>query len=81
MKRNLMNELKEGMDALAEKKQQEKKRVYIVFKDEYDVDRKFVDVLFTRQAAEDYVSGFTYRHKYYIEEYEETDNGRSKEIY
>ena len=80
MKRNLMDELKEGLESLAEDRKV-KRRVYIVFKDEYEVDRQFVDVLFTKEAAENYISGFTYRHKYFIEEYEETDNGRSKEIY
>lgn len=60
---------------------EEKKRVYILLKDEYDANRQFIDVFFSKEAAEDYISGCKYPHKYSIEVFEETDNGRSKEIY
>ena len=60
---------------------EEKKRVYIMFKDDYYENRQFVDVFFSKEAAEDYISGCKYPHKCSIEVFEETDNGRSKEIY
>ena len=75
-----MNELKEGIDALAEKRQQEKKRVYILFYDGYD-QRQFIDVFFTEDAARNYISRKSRPSSYEIEIFEETDNGRSKEIY
>ena len=107
-----MNELKEGMDALkekrnmerdrlderlgknrervdqeelfaphmAEKRHQEKKRVYLVFFDGYD-SRQFIDVFFTEDAARTYISRKSRANSYVIEVFEETDNGRSKEIY
>ena len=81
MKRNLMNELTEGIDALAEKRQQEKKRVYIVFVDGYNQNRNFCDVFFTEDAARQYISKRTRPRSYDIEVFEETDNGGSKEIY
>ena len=80
MKRNLMNELKESMDALKEKRRQEKKRVYLVFFDGYD-SREFIDVFFTEGAARNYISRKSRSDSYEIEVFEETDNGRSKEIY
>ena len=81
MKRNLMNELTEGIGALAEKRQQEKKRVYIVFVDGYNQNRNFCDVFFTEDAARQYISKRTRPRSYDIEIFEETDNGGSKEIY
>ena len=80
-----MNELTEGIDALAEKRQQEKKRVYIVFvdgyNDGYNQNRNFCDVFFTEDAARQYISKRSRPRSYDIEVFEETDNGGSKEIY
>jgi len=59
---------------------QEKKKVYIVFEEEDDRDR-FLNVFFTKEAAESYISGFTFRYMFSIKEYEETDEGRSIQIY
>jgi hypothetical protein len=107
-----MSELKEGIDALSERRKMEhdrlserlgnrerinseeifaphmqeekvveKKRVYLVFYDGYDA-REFIDVFFTEEAAIKYISKRTIRsNSYEIEIYEETDNGKSKEIY
>lgn len=58
----------------------EKKRVYIVFFDGYD-NRAFRDVFFTREAAEEYISKSRTPRLLDIEVFEETDNGKSKEIY
>ena len=79
-KRNLMDELKEGIDALAKSREQEKKRVYLVFFDGYD-QREFIDVFFTEDAAKKYISRKSRSNSYEIEVFEETDNGKSKEIY
>lgn len=59
---------------------EEKKRVYIVFYDGYD-NRSFRDVFFTKEAAEEYISKSKVSRHLDIEVFEETDNGRSKEIY
>lgn len=111
MKRNLMNELTEGIDALKERRNAErerlderlgerdrvyqeiafaphmdeermikKQRVYLVFFDGYD-QRQFIDVFFTEDAAKNYISRKSRSNSYEIEVFEETDNGRSKEIY
>ena len=74
-----MDELKEGIDALAERREA-KRRVYIVFFDGYD-QREFIDVFFTEDAARNYISKKSRSDSYEIEVFEETDNGRSKEIY
>ena len=57
------------------------KRVYIVFYDGYNENRQFCDVFFTEEAAREYVSKRSRTKAHDIEVYEETDNGRSKEIY
>jgi hypothetical protein len=107
-----MNELTEGIDALAERRKLErdrlderlgknlervnqeetfaphmdeeraikKRRVYLVFFDGYD-QRQFIDVFFTEDAAKKYISRKSRSDSYEIEVFEETDNGRSKEIY
>lgn len=59
---------------------EEKKRVYLVFYELYD-DRSFRDVFFTREAADEYIKSCRHPNHFAIEVYEETDNGRSKEIY
>ena len=58
-----------------------KNKVYIVFYDGYYENRQFCDVFFTEEAAREYVSQRSRTKSYYIEVFEETDNGRSKEIY
>jgi len=107
-----MNELTEGIDALAERRKMErdrlderlgnnrervdqeelfaphmveervikKQRVYLVFFNGYD-SRPFIDVFFTEDAAKKYISRKSRSNSYEIEVFEETDNGRSKEIY
>jgi len=111
IKRNLMDELTEGIDALKERRNMErdklderlgkrdrvdqeelfaphmdeeraikKRRVYLVFFDGYD-QRQFIDVFFTEDAARNYISRKSRSDSYEIEVFEETDNGRSKEIY
>ena len=111
IKQDLMNELKEGIDALKERRNAErerlderlgkrdrvdqeetfaphmdeervikKQRVYLVFFDGYD-SRQFIDVFFTEDAAKKYISRKSRSNSYEIEVFEETDNGRSKEIY
>lgn len=57
-----------------------KQRVYLVFFDGYD-SRQFIDVFFTEDAAKKYISRKSRSNSYEIEVFEETDNGRSKEIY
>jgi hypothetical protein len=57
-----------------------KQRVYLVFFDGYD-QRQFIDVFFTEDAAKNYISRKSRSNSYEIEVFEETDNGRSKEIY
>jgi hypothetical protein len=74
-----MSELKEGMDALAEQRLA-KRRVYLVFLDRYD-NYSFRDVFFTQEAAELFISQTSHPRRYTIEIFEETDNGKSKEIY
>lgn len=59
----------------------EKKRVYIVFSDTPFADYQFRDVFFTEEAAKDYISKKSTSKNFAIEVFEETDNGRSKEIY
>jgi hypothetical protein len=59
----------------------QKKRVYIVFSDTSFADYQFRDVFFTEEAAKDYISKRSTSKNFVIEVYEETDNGRSKEIY
>lgn len=59
---------------------EEKKRVYIVFYELYD-DRSFRGVFFAREAADEYIKSCRHPNHFDIEVYEETDNGRSKEIY
>lgn len=60
---------------------EEKKKVCIVFVDGYYEDHKFCDVFFTEEAAREYISKMSRPKSYNIEVFEETDNGRSKEIY
>ena len=57
-----------------------KRRVYLVFFDGYD-QRQFIDVFFTEDAAKKYIYRKSRSNSYEIEVFEETDNGRSKEIY
>ena len=57
-----------------------KRRVYIVFHEGYD-KRQFIGVFFTEDAAKKYISRKSRSDSYEIEVFEETDNGRSKEIY
>ena len=58
-----------------------KRRVYLVFTDTDFADHQFRDVFFTEEAARQYVTGIPSYRDPIIETYEETDNGRSKEIY
>jgi len=60
---------------------EKKKKVYIVFFDGYNENHQFCDVFFTEEAAREYVSKRSRPKSHDIEVYEETDNGRSKEIY
>jgi hypothetical protein len=74
-----MNELTEGIEALAEQRTP-KRRVYLVFLDRYD-NYSFCDAFFTQEAAEAYISKKSAPRRYTIEVFEETDNGNSKEVY
>ena len=60
---------------------EKKKKVYIVFFYGYNESRQFCDVFFTEEAAREYVSKRSRPKSHDIEVFEETDNGRSKEIY
>ena len=59
----------------------QKKKVYLVFKDDHYDNHTFCDVFFTEQAAREYISKRVAPKRYNIEVFEETDNGGSKEIY
>ena len=60
----------------------EKKKVYIVnFRDFYSGESCFRQVFFTKEAAQKYISECKYAHDYEIECFEETEEGKSKEIY
>lgn len=58
-----------------------KRRVYLVFTDTAFADHQFRDVFFTEEAAKQYVARISASFNPIIETHEETDNGRSKEIY
>jgi hypothetical protein len=58
------------------------KRVYIVIKRDYETGSpNFRDVFFSIEAAEKYISECKFASDYEIECFEETENGKSKEIY
>ena len=58
------------------------KRVYIInFRDFYSGQSCFREVFFTKEAAEKYISECKHADDYEIECFEETENGKSKEIY
>jgi hypothetical protein len=61
-------------------KKEQKSRIYIVFRDTID-DYVFIDVFFTEEAAKEYVARQPSHRRFNIETFEETDGGKSKEIY
>jgi hypothetical protein len=58
------------------------KRVYIVIKRDYETGSpNFRDVFFSIEAAQKYISERRHPREFEIECFEETENGKSKEIY
>ena len=79
MKRNLMNELTEGIDALAKRKEMSK--VYIVVRQDYDTGYSiFCGVFFKRASAEDWIHSRGYG-DYNIETYQQQEDGAALEVY
>ena len=75
-----MDELTEGMDALA--KRREMSKVYVVVRQDFD-DRHnvFCRIFFKRALAEDWIHGLTDSEDYRIETYKEQEDGSTIEIY
>ena len=60
-----------------------KTRVYIVFKDTPSsyTGNEFVGVFFTRESAETWIKGRKYPREYFIETYEQPEDGMAEEVY
>ena len=74
-----MNELIEGMDALA--KRRDMTKVYIVIKQDYNTGYSiFCGVFFKRTLAEDWINSRGYG-DYRIETWQEQEDGAALEVY
>jgi hypothetical protein len=80
MKRNLMDELKEGIDSLA--KRREMSKLYIVIRQDYHTGFGiFCKVFFKRALAEDWIHSRRNPEDYNIETYQEQEDGTTLEVY
>lgn len=60
-----------------------KTRVYIVFKEVRSsyTGNEFVGVFFSRGSAETWIKGRQYPHEYFIETYEQPEEGMAEEVF
>ena len=62
-----------------------KTRVYIVFKEVPcymdDTSNQFVGVFFTRESAETWIKAQSVPHKYFIETYQQPEDGIAEEVF
>ena len=73
-----MDELKEGIDSLAKRKEMSK--VYVVVRQDYDTGYSiFCGVFFKRALAEDWIHSRGYG-DYHIETYKEEEDGSALEV-
>lgn len=78
-------QLLESPDAIAKElnRLSVKPRVYIVFKEVPSsyTGNEFVGVFFSRESAETWIKGRRYSHEYFIETYEQPEDGMAEEVF